>query len=86
MWLTIAFSKILMEWILRESQKTSEAVLNEKTFLASGDNFKHSHVKEHTGTNCSDVTFAEILLRGRVFKTSRNILTVLVRDSPTVMW
>lgn len=55
-----------------------------RPFLANGDNFKLSHVKGNTGTNCSDMTSAEILLRGRAFKTSRNILRVLVRESPTV--
>lgn len=49
-------------------------------FLANCDNFKHSH---KTRTNLSDVTFTEILLRGRVFKTSRNTLTVTVPESPT---
>lgn len=52
-----------------------------RPFLANGDNFKHSRMKGNTRTNLSDTTFAEILLRGRVFKTSRSTFTVLVRVS-----
>lgn len=52
-----------------------------RPFLASGDNFKRSHVKGNTKTKLSDMTFAETLLRGKVFKTSRSILTVLIRVS-----
>lgn len=52
-----------------------------RPFLASGDNFKHSHVKGNARTNLSDRTFAEILPRGRIFKISRSILIVLVRVS-----
>lgn len=37
-------------------------------------------MKVKTRTNLSDVTFTEILLRGRFFKTSRNILTVMVQS------
>lgn len=51
--------------------------------LVSFDNFKHSHVKVKTGTYLSDVTFTECLVRDRQFKTSRNILTVLVTQSVT---
>ena len=51
-----------------------------RPFLANCDDFKHSHVKVKTRTNLSDVTFTEILLRGRVFKNSRNILTVMVQS------
>lgn len=54
-----------------------------RLFLVSCDNFKHSHVKVKTGTNLSDVTFTEFLLRGRQFKNSRNILTVLATESLT---
>lgn len=49
-------------------------------FLANADNFKYSHMKGNTKTNLLDMTFAEILLRGRDFRISRSILTVLVRE------
>lgn len=53
-----------------------------RPFLANCDNFKYSHMKVKT-TILSDVTFTEILLKGRGFKTSRNILTAMVTESPT---
>lgn len=49
--------------------------------LANCDNFQHSLVKIKTMSNLPDVAFTEVLLRGRVFKTSGNIPTVMVTAS-----